>query len=186
MNWKGESMQITAIILAGGKSSRMGQDKGLLFHRGKRMTEHVIDACRQFTTTILISTSNDAYEVFGYPLVADNFKEIGPIGGIQAALTASETENNIFCPCDMPEIHPSIFDKILQKIKENQAVVAVRDDGKLFPVLGYYRKSALEIIEKQIQKGDFKMQNLLNELNAETVVVPESELSNINFPEDLK
>ncbi len=186
MNWKGENMQVTAIILAGGKSSRMGQDKGLLFHRGKQMVEHVFDACTQLTPNILISTNNSEYKVFGYPLVADNFSEIGPIGGIQAALAASETEDNIFCPCDMPGIHPQIFKKILAKKEGNQAVVAARDDGKVFPVLGYYRKSALEIIEKQIHKGDFKMQNLLNELNAETVVFADSQLLNINYPEDLR
>ncbi len=178
-------MQITAIILAGGKSLRMGQDKGLVLHRRKQMVEHVIDACRQITPNIFISTNNMNYKVFGYPLITDNHKGIGPIGGIQAALAVSDTEDNIFCPCDMPEIHSLIFEKILQAREGNQAVVAARGDGKYFPVLGYYRKSALEIVEKQIHKGDFKMQNLLKILNAETVVFADSELVNINHPEDL-
>ena len=187
MNWKGENMQITAIILAGGKSSRMGQDKGLLFHHGKRMVEHMIDACKQITFNILISTNNAEYKVFGYPLIADNYKEIGPIGGIQAALAATETEDNIFCPCDMPEIQPPILNQILQKRENNRAVVATERSGKLFPVLGYYRKSALNIVESQIEKGNYKLEDLIFALAAEKVIVSDEQiLSNINYPEDLK
>lgn len=180
-------MQITAIILAGGKSSRMKQDKGLLFHRGKPMVEHAINACRQITSHIFISTNNVEYEVFGYPLVADNCREIGPIGGIQAALAASETEDNIFCPCDMPDIQPEILEQILQKTKSNRAVVATGSSGKLFPVLGYYRKSALEIVENQIDKGNYKLEDLVIALAAEKVIVSDDKiLSNINYPNDLR
>jgi molybdopterin-guanine dinucleotide biosynthesis protein A len=73
-------MRFTAIILAGGKSSRMGQDKGLSFYRGRRMVEFVVEACKKLTSDIFISTNNPEYRFLGYELIEDNFKEIGPIG----------------------------------------------------------------------------------------------------------
>ena len=180
-------MHITAILLAGGKSSRMGQDKGLLFHRGKRLVEHVLDACQKITSHIFISTNNAEYEIFGYPLIADKYRDIGPIGGIHAALAATETEDNIFCPCDMPEIQSEILEQFLKKKEGNSAVVATGSTGKLFPVLGYYRKSALEIVENQIEKGNYKLEDLIIALAAEKVIVPDDKiLSNINYPEDLR
>lgn len=179
-------MKLTAIILAGGKSSRMGQDKGLVLYRGKRMVEHVAAACRQLTSEILISTNNPEYDFLSYKLVEDTFTERGPIGGLQAGLVASETDDNIFCPCDMPGIQPAVFKKILEEKGKSNAVVASNSSGKIYPVLGYYNKNALAVIENQIVNGDFKMQHLLKELNAQTVVFPEETLKNINYPKDLQ
>jgi len=179
-------VKFTAIILAGGKSSRMGQDKGLVLYRGKRMVEHVVAACKELTPNILISTNNLDYSFLRYNLIRDNFKELGPIGGIQAGLAASETGDNIFCPCDMPGIQSAIFKKILEEKKDYQAVVAANSSGKLYPVLGYYNKNVLPVIEKQIAKGDFKMLHLLKELNAQTIIFPEEMLKNVNYPEDLQ
>ena len=164
----------------------MGQDKGIVLYRGKRLVEHVVTACKKLTSNILISTNNPEYRFLGYELIEDNFKEIGPIGGIQAVLAASKTEVNIFCPCDMPGIKPSVLEKILEEKKNFQVVVAACSNGKTYPVLGYYNKNVLPVIEKQIEKGDFKMQHLLKELNAQTVVFHDETLKNINFPEDLQ
>lgn len=180
-------MIFTAIILAGGKSSRMGQDKGLALYRGKRMIEHVVESCKKLTPKILISTNNQEYSFLGYPLVEDNFKEMGPIGGLQAGLVASETFDNIFCSCDMPGIQPEVLIRFLdKKNNDSQAVVAANSKGNFFPVLGYYNKSVLPVIEKQIAKGDFKMQHLLKELNVQSMVFPDEVLKNINYPEDLR
>ena len=179
-------MKVSAIILAGGKSSRMGKDKGLIKYRGKPMVQHVIDVCRTFTSDIVISTNNQIYSVFGYPLVHDNFTEKGPIGGLEAALSISSTIDNIVCACDMPSLSPEIFELIMQKREGNFAVVVADDTGKVFPIPGWYRKSALPVIRQQINKGDYKMRSLLKKLDAETVVVSSEELlTNINYPSDL-
>jgi molybdopterin-guanine dinucleotide biosynthesis protein A len=164
----------------------MGQDKGLVFFRGKRMVEHVVEICRKLTREILISTNNPEYGFLGNRLIEDEFKEAGPIGGIQAGLAASKTEDNIFCPCDMPGVNPSVLEKILEEKKNFQVVVAAGSNGKTYPVLGYYNKNVLPVIEKQIEKGDFKMQHLLKELNTQIVVFHDESLKNINYPEDLQ
>ena len=181
------NMDVTAIILAGGKSSRMGRDKGLVLYRGKRMVEHVVEACKKLTSDILISTNNPEYSFLGYRLIPDDYKNTGPIGGMLAALKASATEDNIFCPCDMPNLHPGILQKIITKSDGESVVVAVDPTGKIYPVLGYYKKSVLPAIETQIKKGDFKLQHLLAAVNAKKVEVKDAKaLSNVNYPKDLK
>lgn len=180
-------MEVTAVILAGGKSSRMGRDKGLAEFNGKPLVQFAIDACRKLTSEIFISTGDTEYSRFGFPLITDNFKERGPIGGIEAGLTATKTPGILVCPCDMPGISPNILKLILQKATVKNVVVAASGEGKIFPVLGYFSKTALPVIQNQIQKGDFKLMALLKELHADTVVVPdEEELLNVNCPEDLK
>ena len=180
-------MKFTVIILAGGKSSRMGQDKGLVLYRGKRMVEHVIAACQELASDILISTNNPEYSFLGYKLIPDNYKNRGPIGGMQAALEYSDTEDNIFCPCDMPNLHPGILQEIIIKSEGESVVVAVDSTGKTYPVLGSFKKSVLPLLEAQIKKGDFKLQHLLTKLNAKKVEIADTTaLSNVNYSEDLK
>ncbi|WP_372947445.1 molybdenum cofactor guanylyltransferase [Mariniphaga sp.] len=180
-------MEVTAIILAGGKSSRMGREKGLAGFNGKPLVQSAIDVCKQITSEIFISTGNADYSRFGFPLIPDNFREHGPIGGIEAGLTAAKTSGILVCPCDMPGISLEILKRILHQTEGKRAVVAASVQGKVFPVLGWYSKTALSVVQKQIEKGDFKLMALLNELQAETVVVADDEaLLNINYPHDLK
>jgi molybdopterin-guanine dinucleotide biosynthesis protein A len=79
-------MELSGIILAGGKSSRMGQDKGLMLFRGKQMVQYSIELLNLFTSQILISSNNQEYNQFGFPVVSDIYKECGPIGGLHAAV----------------------------------------------------------------------------------------------------
>lgn len=180
-------MEVTAIILAGGKSSRMGRDKGLAVFNGKPLVQFAIDACEQLTSELFISTGNSDYSRFGFPLIPDNFREHGPIGGIEAGLTAAKTSGILVCPCDMPGVRPEILKRILNQAEGKKAVVAASAQGKVFPVLGWYSKTALPVVQNQIEKGDFKLMELLSELRAETVlVVDDGALLNVNHPHDLK
>jgi molybdopterin-guanine dinucleotide biosynthesis protein A len=180
-------MQVTAIILAGGKSSRMGRDKGLAEYGGMPLVQYSINACEIITNDILISTRNQDYARFGFPLVADNFTERGPVGGLEAALSVSRSDLNIVCPCDMPGIHADILNMLLMNSQWAKAVVAQDSEGKVYPVLGVYNRSAIPVIRELIRLGEYRMTRLLQSLDAKTVVVePAGQLVNINFPEDLQ
>lgn len=165
----------------------MGEDKGLLLYRGKPMVQYSIDACLELTSEIFISTANSEYSIFGYELLADNFPKCGPIGGIEAGLSAVKTPGILVCPCDMPGINSEILKGILQNSEGKSMVVAASGEGRVFPVLGWYSKTALPVIQNQIIKGDYKLLSLLKKLNAETVVVNTGEeLLNVNYPEELE
>lgn len=179
-------MEVTAIILAGGKSSRMGSDKGLLPLHGLPLIQYSINACAGITGNIIIITSNAEYGRFGYPLVKDNFAGNGPMGGLEAALAVSDTEINLICPCDMPGIQTDTLKILLGAGRQHQTVVARDRTGKLFPVLGVYRRSALPVIRELIQLEDYRLTRLLERLGAHSVLVGDAgQLVNFNSPGDL-
>ena len=178
---------VTAIILAGGKSSRMGSDKGLLLYNGLPMVQHSINACAGIAKNVIMSTNNVEYERFGYPLVADNFAGKGPLGGLEASLAVSDTEINLICPCDMPGLQVHTLEMLLGAGRIHQTVVARDIAGKVFPVPGVYRRSALPVIRELIQQEDYRMTRLLERLDAHFVLIEEAgQLINCNRPEDLK
>ena len=83
-------MNLSLIILAGGNSSRMGTDKGLLSFRGKPMVQHVLDnLCSDFQDTIIVCNNNN-YKQFEKTIITDNHNSLGPLGGIEAGLSKSK------------------------------------------------------------------------------------------------
>jgi len=84
--------KITGIILAGGKSSRMGMDKGFCALNGKPMVQYAIDILEQTCDSIIICSNNSDYELFDLPVIPDIIKDIGPMGGIYSGLKNSKTQ----------------------------------------------------------------------------------------------
>ncbi|MFM1745416.1 MAG: hypothetical protein RLZZ630_1353, partial [Bacteroidota bacterium] len=82
-------MGLQIYILAGGKSSRMGEDKGLIMHNGKALVRHVIDAAIPLGTPIKFIGAPATYHRFGYDSIQDKIAAQGPAGGILSALTDS-------------------------------------------------------------------------------------------------
>src|ERR1035437_7677768 len=95
---------LNGYILAGGKSSRMGTDKGLLVFNKKTIIQHVIAQLKPVVKEVIIVSNNRDYEKFGVKVIADIIKNIGPAGGIHAALSHSNTNHNFIVSCDMPFI----------------------------------------------------------------------------------
>ncbi|MBK7589705.1 MAG: NTP transferase domain-containing protein [Bacteroidetes bacterium] len=77
---------LSVYLLAGGESSRMGLDKGLIELHGKPIIGYIIDAVKQLTNDITIITSNDNYKQFKLPIIEDVYKNMGPASGIDTAL----------------------------------------------------------------------------------------------------
>lgn len=183
-------MELTGIILAGGKSSRMGTDKGLMLYSGKQMVQYSIELLNLFTAQILISSNNHEYNQFGFPVISDIYKECGPIGGLHAALSASTTEWNIIVTCDAPNIRPELYNFMLVRISNQDAIIPIHAKG-IEPLFGIYNKKMSSFFEQKINENDFKLQKILKERNIDYFET--SELinqyprlySNINSPEDL-
>src|SRR4030095_5655209 len=143
---------ITAVILAGGKSSRMGTDKGMMNFRGKEMISYVIDAVQPLTYRLFIVANTSEYMKFGFPVYQDLFKECGPIGGIFTALTSSTTTWNLIVACDMPFINSDILMPLINA-RNGFDLIMPRHKGQPEPMCAMYNKSGLPIIEKQIESG---------------------------------
>ncbi|WP_163709039.1 molybdenum cofactor guanylyltransferase [Mangrovibacterium lignilyticum] len=156
--------QIGGIILAGGKSSRMGKDKGLIEFQGKQLIQYAIGLLHPLCTEIIISTNQAAYEEFGLKTVADVYRDCGPLGGLQAALSETEFEWNVVVSCDTPFLQAELFTSLLQ-MKTGFDAVIPKHAGGIEPMAGVYHKSLAESIEAKLKAKDFKTQKFLYESN---------------------
>ena len=153
---------IGGIILAGGKSSRMGTDKGLIDFWGKKLIRYAIDLLLPYCDEILISTNQPEYDAIGYRLVADEYPDCGPIGGLHAALKESNYEWNLVVSCDTPYLHPSLIEKMLKEKDGYELVMPTHEDG-VEPLVALYHKSLADFFEDKILEKEFKLQDVIRE-----------------------
>src|SRR3972149_1031162 len=110
---------ITAAILAGGKSSRMGTDKALLKIGDAAFIERIARTARSvFERVILISDANEKYSSLPLPIYLDLFPQCGPLGGLHSALVHSSTPYVFVTPCDLPLITAAMIQELVGKACE--------------------------------------------------------------------
>lgn len=183
-------MQITAIILAGGKSKRMGTDKALLVLDGISLLERSVSLCKKLCDTIIISSNNAAHQKFGFPLVPDEFKDCGPIGGIYSCLKKSETEWNFVISVDSAYVEPDFVSYLMAEIEDVDAIVPFGPRG-VEPLIALYNKKSIPAFEEKIETGDFRMQNLINSFHSKRIDCKDwtekypNLFRNLNRPEDM-
>lgn len=177
--------KITGIILAGGKSIRMGKNKALVKYKQKRLIDWAINIINPLVDYLIIS-SNEPIPKVPYLMVKDEIENIGPIGGLYSALKKSQTKVNIIIACDTPKIPSELYEKLILKSKGYDAVIPVHEDGTYEPMVALYSKKILKIIEKQIANKDYKMQNLIAKLKICKYKLTHSKpFMNMNTPTDL-
>ncbi|MFL6712643.1 MAG: molybdenum cofactor guanylyltransferase MobA [Sulfurifustis sp.] len=124
---------ITGVILAGGRGSRMGgDDKGLVTLNGKPMVWHVMTRLRPQVGALLISANRnqERYAAFGVPVVPDLLPDFqGPLAGIASALQHAQTAYVVTAPCDSPLIGPDLVTRLARALVVESAEVAVAHDG---------------------------------------------------------
>lgn len=178
--------KVTGIILAGGKSSRMGMNKSFISFQGKTLIEHSILLMQRICDDVLISANDEQYEKLGLPVIPDNFPSIGPMGGIEAALSYSNTKHNLFIPGDTPFLTPGVYYDLLKNARENIAVIPLTASKQPEPLIAYYSKEMLKPLHKQIRKRNYKMQDLLQQSGYEGIEMhSHSVLKNLNTVEDV-
>ena len=182
---------LTGIILAGGKSSRMGRDKGLIDYQGKPLIQYSIDVLKNICKKIFISSSNEKYHFLGYNVIPDEIEGIGPIGGIYSCLKKSKTSLNVVLSCDTPFITEELIFYILSFINGYDVIVPSGSGGVPEPLCGIYHKDIISRVEENINKGSYMMKELLEQVNCKIISIPEKTLKrtpdifkNINYPRD--
>lgn len=182
---------ITAIILAGGKSSRMGEDKGLVHFNGKPLVEYVIEAAKKITNHVFIITSNPAYRQFGIICREDEIKDKGPLGGIYSGLLHSGTAKNLLLGCDMP----FLSEKLLRALAANcgdEEVLLTEHKGLAEPLCSVYDKHCMAHIRDLLDKNQLKITDALAELKTRVISFDQedwfrgNEFANINSIEELR
>ncbi|MFV2005384.1 MAG: molybdenum cofactor guanylyltransferase MobA [Gammaproteobacteria bacterium] len=130
---KPDKKNITAVIVAGGKGTRMGgRDKGLIKLSGKPIVEHIIERLSLQLDLIIVNANRnlDEYRQLGYPVINDSITGFqGPLAGILTALDSSNTEFIITIPCDAPHLADDFVSKMSNALTESNAEMAVANDG---------------------------------------------------------
>jgi molybdopterin-guanine dinucleotide biosynthesis protein A len=168
----------------------MQMEKGLVKYKNKAFIQWVIDAIEPITKNIFLVTDNQGYSVLGYPLIADIYKDKGPIGGIFSALNQSETDNNLILSCDVPNISTSVIQKyLINNITDYKDVTFLSDDKNSYPLIATYNKRVLPKFLKAINFDKLKLVSLLSELECQKIKVKTEDfraLKNINTKEELE
>lgn len=179
---------INGIVLAGGKSSRMGTDKGLVPYKGIPMVEHMIRLIQPYCKGIFISANTSGYEGFGYQVVPDIHLHKGPLAGIHAGLSASDTNWNLVVSCDMPLITAIHVEKLLQYNAEGSTLVAAKIIDRVQPLFACYHRALIPSMEEHLKEDRLKMMHFLEEVHAHYVIFDEQNdlmsFSNFNHLSD--
>ena len=180
---------ITGIILAGGKSSRMGTEKGLIIYKNKPFVEHIIEAMNPLVDNIIIISNNKAYKSFGFRCYEDLIKNTGPLAGIYTGLRYSKTENNLIVSCDVPLINTVILQKLTDQKNDTSEVIQLQCQGENMPLIALYKKCCEMIFLKELVKNQRKVQKALKKCNVKIITIDETlkkVATNINTQKDLE
>lgn len=153
----------SAIILAGGKSTRMqGQNKCLLSIHCKPLIQHIIEQLEPYFDDIIIGSDNiEAFAFTGKQVVVDIEKDKGPLMGILSCLKASRNHLNFITACDIPEINIPFIKRMLRLCAEADVVLPRDEKGRYEPLFAVYAKSVIPAIEKAIALNERKITKLL-------------------------
>ena len=183
---------ISAVILAGGNSSRMKTNKALLMLEGQTILQIIINQLSSFFDEILIiSNTPELYLPLKLPVYSDIFLNQGPLAGIHSGLRHMSKPHGFFLACDMPFFSPVLAMELLSDLKEYQAVVPQK--GKyLQPLHAAYRKDCLPQIENVLRERErpkiISFYELINIKYLDFNQRPDQEWDqiffNVNTPED--
>jgi len=182
---------IEIFILAGGKSSRMGQDKGLMDYHGRPMIEHVLKAVAPLHRECTIVANNPAYEVFGLPVVRDLVQQKGPMGGLWTAIQHAKKNMLLLLACDYPLITTALL-RSLMALADGQKIVMPFAHQQLHPLIAVYPVSIRDKVQKILETDQLQMSQLIDtypylgvELGPWLVEKPHL-LDNLNTPADFQ
>jgi len=183
---------ISAFVLAGGRSSRMGSDKAFLEFAGRTLLARALDLLRALTPQVHIVGPVSKFAPYG-PVIEDIYLGCGPLAGIHAALSASTTELNLILAVDLPFVTESLVRFIVEQARAADAVVTVpRIAGGYQPLCAVYRRAFAPLARAALDAG----RNKIDALFADTTIriLEECELTgfafsaamfdNLNTPED--
>jgi molybdopterin-guanine dinucleotide biosynthesis protein A len=185
--------QLTGFVLAGGKSTRMGQDKAAVMLHGRTLLEHTLAALREVCRDVAILGKYELYGTMG-PVYEDIFPGCGPLSGIHAALTNSQTHCNLIIAVDTPFLAPAFLHYLAERAIASGAVVTTPEiNDYTQPLCTVYSLDFLPIAEQALRQGNYKIVPLFPK--GKTLVIKESELrqfafaadmfENLNTPDDL-
>ena len=154
-------MSIAAIILCGGRSTRMGRDKASLPIHGETMLSRVARLVSAVADDVIVVGRRDQQFPHGVTVVNDPAEDLGPLAGLAAGLIASRSDLNIVVACDMPLINPTVLERLTTMIGDDDMCVAVID-GHPSVLCGVYRSTVGSVAQSLLDSGERRVMRLLD------------------------
>lgn len=186
-------MSISAVLLAGGKSRRMGEDKATLLFRGKPLWQTQLDVLRKLRPTeLFVSARTDPkWRPADTKFVTDEIPSRGPMSGLAASLAIARTKHLLALAIDMPFITDRYLEFLCSQIEPGHGVIP-RIDSRLEPLAAIYPRETLANFQSTLSGGNFSLQTLVGslvaagKLHVTLVSLAQRELfRNLNEPADL-
>lgn len=157
----------TAIILAGGKSSRMGFDKQFLTFNNKKIIDTIIEQLeKEFQEIIIVTNKPEEYKNYSQKIFTDEIINKGPLGGIYTGLKKSTSNYAFITACDMPNINLDYIQYMKEIIEKNLVDICITKIGdNIEPFHGFYSKEIVEDIKEYLFLGRRDIKGLVKELN---------------------
>ena len=174
---------VTAFVLAGGKSSRMGRDKAFLQLEGRTLLSLALEAASAVAANVWIVGSAAKFAAFA-PVVEDIYAERGPLAGIHAALAGTATDLNLIMAVDLPFLQSGFLQYLISQARKSPAVVVVpKAGGGLQPLCAVYRRHFAEVAERSLRAGRNRIDSLFAEVN--TRIIEPEELEQNGFEQEM-
>ena len=197
-------LPVSGFVLAGGRSSRMGQDKALLELAGEPLVGHALSKLRGLCEDVAILSNNPALAAFG-PVVPDLHPDCGPMSGIEAALLSTKHDWSLILPVDVPFVPIAFLREWMGRTLQHAVLSRTRValfvvDGVAQPTLLMIHRDLGPYLTEALRQGRFKLYPELKaaaaslfsrsgHAMAETVIEPDvrsrSYFANLNTPEDV-
>jgi molybdopterin-guanine dinucleotide biosynthesis protein A len=191
-------LDISCIVLAGGKGLRLGRDKVLETINDRYLLQQVVSRLSFFNSNIIIVTAakQPLLQSISYPKIrvaTDTYPDKGPLGGIYTGLATSDSVNNLVIACDMPFLNQALLRYMIQ-LSANFDLVVPRWDGMVEPLHAVYSKGCIVPIESLLKQGTLNIAKLFTLVKVRYVEAEEIDrfdpkhlsFFNINTEADLK
>ena len=174
-------------VLAGGRSSRMGQDKALLPWKGSTLIQSVAREVFNAAGNVTLIGSPQRYGKLGFPVIPDKIEGCGPLGGLHAALSATSAEWNVLVACDMPAITSQLIEQLLEAAEGSGCDALVPETpGGLEPLCAVYHARLLPAVESAIHSKLLKMHDFVSIIQTRLWPAPDPAVfRNINTPQEI-
>jgi molybdopterin-guanine dinucleotide biosynthesis protein A len=185
---------VTAVVLAGGKSSRMGTAKALLDFDGEPLILHIVRALNDlFGETVVVAAPEQDLPALPARLVRDEVAYQGPVGGIYYGLRAAGGEFSFVTSCDVPFLNSRLIAYLVAQITGHDVAVPYWEN-RFQPLHAVYRKSVLPLLKAQLERGELRPIYLFEKVRTRKIEPPELaafdpeglSFLNMNTPEDYR
>lgn len=175
------------VIFAGGKSSRMGEDKALLpFGKYPTLTQYQYTKLSHYFQNVYISSKTDKFD-FECRVIEDTQEGYSPLIALLSIFETLAVDEVFILSVDAPFVSKEVIERILESRDERRDIVVAKSPSGVQPLCGCYKKTILPLAYAQLEKGNHKLLDLLALAKTKLVVFKEDEpFTNLNHPQEYR